>query len=214
VRAERVTGGLWIWRAPHPDWRPGRPGSVDDWPREVWSVLYETEDVAVFIDPQLPPERERFWAWADVRCAGCDVVVLTTIAFHARSREAVVERYGAASAGEAMMAEHEPPLPAGVECLRIAPAGETLVWLAAAQTLVAGDSLVGDGHGGLRLCPESWLDFAPEPIDHGDLRDALIDLTTSLPIERVLVAHGEPIRAAGRRALDRALAVPRIANSV
>lgn len=208
MQPERISGGLWIWRAPHPEWRPGRAESVDDWPREVGSVLFETAEAALFIDPQLPGDREAFWEWADVRCAGRDVIVLTTIGFHSRSRAALSDRYGGASVGEGASNDLKTPLPVGVECLRLPAAGETLVWLTGPKALVTGDSLVGDGRGGLRLCPESWLDFAPEALTIEELRIALAEITAGLPVRRVLVGHGEPVLSGGRKALDRALALP------
>ena len=52
-----------------------------------------------------------------------------------------------------------------------------------------GDVILGDGKGGLRLCPQSWL---PAGIDHRRLREALKPLL-DLPVERVLGSHGEPV---------------------
>ena len=169
-------------------------------------MLFETTDVALFIDPQLPVDREAFWEWADARCAGRDVIALTTIGFHARSRAAIIDRYGGASVGEDASADFEPLLPASVECLRLPAAGETLVWLAGPKALIPGDSLVGDGRGGLRLCPESWLDVAPEALTSEELRGALAEITAGLPVRRVLVGHGDPVLSGGREALDRVLA--------
>ena len=81
-------------------------------------------------------------------------------------------------------------------------AGETMFWLPRAQALVPGDRLPGDDRGGLRLCPDSWLRYLP--ITRDDLRDALRPLV-DLPVELVLVSHGEPVLHDGRSALERAL---------
>ena len=63
--------------------------------------------------------------------------------------------------------------------------------------LVPGDVLLGDGHGGIRLCPESWL---PEGVGHTELAASLEPLL-ELPVERVLVSHGEPVLENGREVL-------------
>jgi hypothetical protein len=61
--------------------------------------------------------------------------------------------------------------------------------------------LLGDEKGGVRLCPESWL---PSGVKHPKVRAALRPLL-ELPIERILVSHGEPVLTGGRRALARIL---------
>lgn len=53
----------------------------------------------------------------------------------------------------------------------------------------------------LRLCPERWLGKAT----HEDLRSSLAPLL-DLPVERVLVSHGEPVLGGGGRALATVLA--------
>ena len=68
--------------------------------------------------------------------------------------------------------------------------------------LVPGDVLLGDGNGGVRMCPESWL---PGTTKHGDLAGSLAPLL-ELPIKRILVSHGEPVLDRGRAALAAALA--------
>ena len=52
----------------------------------------------------------------------------------------------------------------------------------------------------LRLCPERWLGSA----SHADLRASLRPLL-ELPVERVLLSHGEPVLRAGKRALETVL---------
>jgi glyoxylase-like metal-dependent hydrolase (beta-lactamase superfamily II) len=209
VQPEELEHGLWRWTAPHPEWKPGTSDTADDWSRDVGCALFQTSSMVLFIDPLLPPSTSPFWRWADERCAGRSVTVFTTIAYHRRSRDAIVARYGAASYGGDGDGETDVRrLPGGVQLLPVEGFGETLVWLASARTLLTGDSLLGDGRGGLRLCPESWLEDAPAPITLADLRDRLSPVL-SLPIERVLVSHGEPVLSDGRRALARALeAIP------
>lgn len=199
---ERIDAGLWRWTAPHPAWRPNaKPDSPADWERDVGSVLYETEGVAVFFDPLLPPEPETFWRWADRRCADRRVFVLTTIGWHRRSRAAFVERYGGSTSGA------KRSLPAGVESFVIAGAGETIFWLPGPRVLIPGDRILGAPGGDLRLCPEPWLHYVKNPPTHAELKDRLRPLL-DLPVERVLVSHGEPVLRDGAAALAQMLARP------
>jgi glyoxylase-like metal-dependent hydrolase (beta-lactamase superfamily II) len=198
-----ITEGLWRWTTPHPDWLPGVLDSLEDWPREVGCVLFEGPDVSLFIDPLVPADAAEFWRWADARCAGRPVAVLTTLEWHARSRDAVLERYGgvAYAAGKSRDIE---VLPAGVECFTVEPLGETVVWLSGPRTVVAGDVIVGSGTGSLRLCPESWLANSPHETTLAEIAELLRPLL-ALPIERVLVTHGDPAYANGHAALAAAL---------
>jgi hypothetical protein len=183
------------WEARHPDWVPAaRPESPADWPPEVGSVAYEAPDGFVFVDPLVPDD---LWEELDerVRRRAQPVTVLTTIRWHRRSRDAVIERYGASTS------RARSSLPAGVETIPIQDARETMVWLPEPRALVPGDRIIGDGQGGLRLCPESWLRYLPSGLTVVGLADAL----RPLPVELVLVSHGEPVVSDGRDALARAL---------
>jgi hypothetical protein len=197
-----IVSGLWRWTAPHPDWNPGaKPGSPADWERDVGSVLYETPAAAVFFDPLLPHEPEAFWEWADGRIAGRAVHVLTTIGWHRRSRDAFVERYAAS------VSRAKSKLPRGVESFVLRAAGETVFWIPEHGALIAGDRILGAPGGGLRLCPESWLRYLPSGLTRAGLKDLLGPLL-ELPVERVLVSHGEPVLSGGADALRRAVTVP------
>jgi hypothetical protein len=190
---------LWRWTAPHPDWRPSPPGSSGDWDRDVGCVLYETDGTAVFFDPLLPPAPARFWRELDRRVRGKErVAVLTTIGWHRRSRYTIVERYGATTS------RAKASLPAGVESVPIRGAGETMFWLPEHRALIPGDRILGGERGGLRLCPESWLDYLPSKIKRAQLAELLRPLL-GLPIELVLVSHGKPVLGRGRASLERAL---------
>jgi glyoxylase-like metal-dependent hydrolase (beta-lactamase superfamily II) len=193
VRVQEVASGLWRWTGLHPEWKPADAGP-EGWDEEVGCVYYEGPDAVVLVDPLAPPEdEERFWAALDrdVERAGKPVRILLTVSWHGRSAEAVAKRYGAATDGA---------LPAGVEAHAAAAGEETVYGLPAHAALVFGDAVLG-ADGGVRLCPESWLEGTL-----AQLRDELRPLL-DLPVERLLVSHGEPVLADGRAALERALDV-------
>jgi hypothetical protein len=197
-RATEIAPGLLRWTAPHPDWQPAAAGSAEDWGPIVGSVLYEQPDVVTLIDPLLATQdREGFLRWLDGRVAGRPVSILTTIHWHRRDREELAERYSP-NTTRAWNA-----VPAGVRPRPLRGAGETMYWLPAVATLVAGDRLIVTEEAGLRLCPQSWLEDVH--VNRPGLAELLTPLL-ELPIERVLVSHGEPVLHDGRAALARAIA--------
>lgn len=192
-----IAPGLWRWTAPHPAWRPGaEPDSPDDWDESVGSALYIGRDTAVFIDPLVPPDEEQFWSWADERVSERNVAVLTTLLPHRRSREQVAHRYRASTS------RVRRNLPDGVESIVLRGARETMFWLPEHRTLVPGDRILGAPGGGLMLCPESWLYWVR--VNRDQLR-TLLEPLLDLPIERVLVSHGDPVLSGGAEALRRCL---------
>jgi hypothetical protein len=185
--------GLHRWTAPHPDFEPEpEPDSPADWPELVGCVAYHAPEALALIDPLVPDE---LWPALDRLADGRPVTVLTTIEFHRRSRDAVIERYAASTA----------PVPRGVETIPIPRAGERMFWIPELAALVPGDRLLGGTDGTLRVCPDSWLRYLTSGITGPQLRAALRPLL-QLPIELVLVSHGEPVLAGGRDALALALA--------
>jgi hypothetical protein len=194
--------GLWRWTARHPEWVAGaKPESPADWPPEVGSVAYEAGGTLVLIDPLVPAEAEGLWAWLDERATAVGrVAVVNTVKWHRRSRDEVAARYRASTS------RARGALPQGVEPIPIRRAGETMFWLPKAATLVPGDRLLGNGHGGLRLCPPSWIAYLSTGITVDELRRALRPLL-DLPVERVLASHGEPVLRDGDAAIERALAI-------
>ncbi|HEV2922963.1 MAG TPA: hypothetical protein VGW98_02955 [Solirubrobacteraceae bacterium] len=196
--AIEIAPGLLRWTAPHPDWQPAPAGSAEDWDRIVGSVLYEQPHVVTLIDPLLPTQgREGFLRWLDARVARRAVTILTTIRWHRRDREELADRYSP-NTTRAWNA-----VPAGVTPKPLRGAGETMYWLPAVATLVAGDRLIVTKDAGLQLCPQSWLEDVH--VNRPGLADLLAPLL-ELPIERVLVSHGEPVLHDGRAALARAIA--------
>jgi hypothetical protein len=225
-----IRRGLYRWTAPHPDYEPDpEPDSPADWAEHVGCVAYEAPDALVLIDPLVPdslwPALDRLADKAPLavptsgsraspairlrrpvdtpdsaeQAGSRRVAVLTTIAFHRRSRDAVAERYGASTS------RAKKTLPNGVETIPIRRAGETMVWIPEHAALVPGDRILGGRDGGLRLSPDSWLRYLPSGMTGAELREALRPLLR-LPIELVLVSHGEPVLSGGRDALERALA--------
>jgi hypothetical protein len=184
-----IAGGLWYWTAPHPAWKPDpEPESPADWPEDVGCVLAETAGgVPVLIDPLV--DGDEGWVWLEERLAGRAPAVLPTIEYHGRSSVEVLERFGGSR-----------DKPGDVSAFPLKGALETVFYLPDHRTLVPGDRLIGDGRGGLRMCPQSWLDL---PL--AKLRKELRQLL-DLPVERVLVSHGEPVLAAAPAALRAALA--------
>src|SRR3954465_10013723 len=190
-----VVRGVHRWVAPHPSWEPGADAeSPGDWPQEVGCVLYHAPAAAVLIDPPGPAP---LWPALDERIEGRPVVVLTTMRFHGRSRDAVLERY------DGVKVSHDGPMPAGVEAVPVEGFDETMYWLPEPRALVPGDRLVGDGAGGVRPCPPSWLGSPPADAP-GPRGGGLLPLL-ELPVEHVLVSHGEPVVGGGREAIARAL---------
>ena len=209
---QELAPGLWRWTTPHPEWEEGA-----EWPRDVGCVYVETAATVVLIDPLVPaddPARAKFLEHldADVERNGKPVAILLTLPWHVRSSAELAERHGAevwASSASAERADgvvtrpFEPAeiLPGGVIGIDAQREGETMYWLPEHRALVPGDSLLGDGEGGVRIPPDSWFDEVP-PAEFKLALRGLLDL----PVERVLVTHGEPVLDGGLAALARALA--------
>lgn len=190
--------GLWRWAASHPDWiPPEEQDSPADWPETVGSVAYEADDTLVLIDPLVPADG---WPELDRLSLGRPIRVLTTIHWHRRSRDAIVERYGATASNA------KATLPRGVELIPIEGARERMAWLPEHGALVPGDRLLGDARGRLRVCPDSWLGYLGGSITPAGLRRELRKQLLDLPVRMVLVSHGEPVLRNGRAALEDALA--------
>lgn len=91
-------------------------------------------------------------------------------------------------------------LPGGIEGFPAErQAGEVVLWLPEQRALVSGDALLGSAEG-LTLCP--WFSSAD---DRERTRQALLPLL-DLPVELVLVSHGEPVLTDARSRLAEALA--------
>jgi hypothetical protein len=186
VHVQKLAPGLWRWTAPHPKWTEGA-----DWEQEVGCVYYEAPNATVLFDPLVPPERERFFEALDrdVQRRGLPVSILLTVPWHGRSSAELAERY-----------ETTTQVPDGAEQFALPDVDETVWWLPGHATLVVGESLFGDARGQLSLCPDTWV----KGERRAALRRSLLPLL-DLPIERVLVSHGQPAYQNGRAALEAAL---------
>ena len=171
------------WFSPHPDWEP-----TEDWPEEVPVVRYETDDEVVLIDPFLPPD-------GSLDPHGKPVRVLLTQGAHYRGTADFVERYGASvwTSPRAVWRKIPNPattdeLPRGIEAIELdGEPQQVMFFIREHATLVSGDVLSGTG-GRLHV----FVDEA----DPERLLPAL-EAIADLPIERVIIPHGELILSDG-----------------
>jgi glyoxylase-like metal-dependent hydrolase (beta-lactamase superfamily II) len=197
---QELRPGLWRWTADHPEWR-----HAEHWGPDVGSVYAELPDATVLVDPLVPADEEaRFWEALDrdVERSGNPVHVLLTVHWHERSVETVLERYGATL----WRPEEKGELPRGVEAVVVEGAdwAEAAFFLEPHRALVVGDLLIGSD-GGIEL-PVKWFPVAEQDWARTELKADLRARLLDLPIELVLVSHGEPVLEHGREALERALA--------
>ena len=193
---DEVAAGLRRWSTWH-----------DEWEEHVGSLAVDTRDGLVLVDPLAPPPEVR----------DPDHVLLT-VYWHARAtrdlragrvwastRSARPLRNRGVEVTDSIRAGAE--LPGGIQAFETARAAEVVFWLPEQRALAVGDVLLGSGArpgrdpARLRLCPERWLGKA----SHDELRETLRPLL-ALPVERVLVSHGEPVLRDGKRALAEVLA--------
>jgi hypothetical protein len=177
-----VAPGLRRWTAWH-----------DEWKQEVASLAVETSDGLVVIDPLDPPPEAR----------GAEHVLIT-VYWHGRSTKDVSAKHVWASTRSAQPLRNRgidvtdvfragDELPGGIQAFQTARAAEVVYRLPEQRALAVGDVLLGSP---LRLCPERWLGKQT----HDDLRASLRPVL-ELPLERVLVSHGEPVLRDGRGSL-------------
>jgi glyoxylase-like metal-dependent hydrolase (beta-lactamase superfamily II) len=199
MEVRQLGPGLWRWTAEHPDW-----DHAENWGPDVGSVYAELPEAVVLIDPLVPAdEEESFFAELDrdVERAGRPVHVLLTVHWHERSVAAVVERYRA----KFWRPEENGDLPQGAraEVVKGSDWVEAMFFIEPHRALVVGDLLVGKD-GGIEL-PISWFPKGEQEWARDELKPQLRARLGALPIERVLVSHGEPVLEDGGAALDRGL---------
>jgi glyoxylase-like metal-dependent hydrolase (beta-lactamase superfamily II) len=179
----RAVSELTWWFAPHPAWEPG-----EDWPAEVPVVRYEADDEVVLFDPFLPPDGE-----FDPR--GKPVRVLLTQPAHFRGTDDFVERYDASVWGPPCAEWRRRPdptttteLPDGVEAIELDGEPQQVVFFIPEHaTLISGDVLSGTGRG---------LHVFVDEADREPLL-ASLEALADLPIEQVIIPHGDLIARDG-----------------
>ncbi|WCB96062.1 hypothetical protein DSM104299_04816 [Baekduia alba] len=211
---DELRPGLHRWTARHPDWHPNSAFGA-----EVASFALQTDDRGLLLlDPLVPDDAPDL---LDALATEADTIdILITIGYHARSAEALSERYDRApirgpenvrrrltdpSGFRALTADA--PGPAGATALAIGRPrrSESPIWFPTHQALAFGDALVTTPDGALRMwCQEPVTDqraafyrerFAPtlEPL-------------VGLRPRHVLTTHGAPILDDGAAALAKAAA--------
>ena len=199
MEVQELRPGLWRWTASHPEW-----DHAESWGPEVASVYAELPDAVVVVDPIVPADEEaRFWSALDrdVERADRSLHVLLTVHWHERSVAALLDRYHA----KLWRPEEEGLLPAGVRAEIVTGSDwvEALFYLEPHRALVAGDLLVGK-NGGVEL-PVDWFPKDEREWARDELKPDLRRRLAGLPVELVLVSHGEPVLQNGAEALKRAL---------
>ena len=212
---QRLREHLWRWELPHPEWTP-EEAEDGGWDQNVASYAALADDRFLLFDPLVPQagaEAERFWHAldGDVEHHGPPAILLT-IFWHTRSTAAIRDRYEGSSVWVHEPAAHRVPerthtfavedtLPGGVVAFETGRASrEVVFWLPHQRALVVGDVLLGAGRGGVRMCPPSWL--------HGTTADAVraaLAPVLDLPVDLVLLTHGDAVEGDPRAALARAL---------
>lgn len=199
MEVAELAPGLWRWTAAHPDWK-----DEYDWSPVVGCFYLEAGDATLVVDPLVPDdEAERFWSALDrdVERRGLPVAVLLTEAAHARSAGEVAARYGAGVWGHEHAREKvggaefhpvraEDALPGGARVLGEGYGGGsgTPLFLPSHGALAPGDAVVAVD-GDLRI----WWPLEGDE-DERLFREAFLPALRrwlELPIERLLVSHGE-----------------------
>jgi glyoxylase-like metal-dependent hydrolase (beta-lactamase superfamily II) len=214
VTPKRLAAGLWRWTARHPEWHPGEFGA------EVGSFALEAGGDLLLIDPLLPGDDDTpVLELLDELARDRAVHVLITIGYHVRSAETLCERYGGRVYGPhtcesrlqdtTLLTELEPgePGPAGVTAFPIGRPRRTErpLWLPSHAALAFGDAVVTTPDGELRV----WVQ---DPVDEKRRRwyrerfAPTLEPLLELPVERVLVTHGDPVLEDGAEALREAVA--------
>jgi glyoxylase-like metal-dependent hydrolase (beta-lactamase superfamily II) len=180
------------WFSPHPAWEP-----TEDWPENVPVVRYETPDEVVLIDPFLPPD-------GPFDAHGKAVRVLLTQPAHFRGTSDFVTGHGASVWVPPRAEWRRRPnpatttdLPPGVEAIELDGEPQQVVFFVRDHaTLVTGDVLSGTG-GRLHVF-----------VDEADADRLLVSLEAlcELPVEQVIIPHGDLILSDGAARIRTAVA--------
>lgn len=179
---QELRPGLWTWTARHPDWTE----KDTEWGPPVRSYAYDSGSCLVLFDPIAPPTLLEGLVEAQ------EVSVLLTAAWHRRSADECVERFGAHVHG----ATDEPP--ADVERRPTYHEQEVAYWIPRHGALVVGDAFLAEREFKVQ---DEWL---PPGMTREQMLSGLSSLL-ELPVQLVLVTHGDPVLEDGREALRAAL---------
>jgi hypothetical protein len=202
---------LWYWTARHPDWTADQ-GGEGGWEPDVGCYAYVAPDLRalVLIDALVPGgDADSFWEALDDDVAHHGPPnVLVTVDWHARSAQAILDRYEGARVWAYAPAREElgkrttitdvfelgDSLPAGIEAHDAGGSDHEVAYrVPEYAAIVVGDSMIAPPGGVPRVWP-----------DEDSVRPALRALLDH-PIELLLLTHGEPVLAEGGAALARAL---------
>jgi len=206
VRRDELAPGLVRWSTAHPGWEPGH-----GWEREVTSYLVVADDATLLLDPLVPEgdDTASFWTWLDGEIArvGKTVAVVLSRAGHFRSSQEVHDRHAARVYGNdrgraRLVPAHDfrpvaggGELPGGVRALPCRGIyDETPLFFPSHGALAVGDLIVSiDGE--LRVW---WV--ADDEADEREYREEHLPSLRAwleLPIEHVLVSHGDYVPGGG-----------------
>ena len=158
-------------------------------------MYYEADDATVLLDPLVPADEEDDFLRhldADVERRGLSVVILLTAEWHRRSADELAARYGARIGGS---------LPQGLEEIPIEGADERQV----AYFVRPHAALVVAEIFGVDIDGELYLGQSPA-LKRPDELEASLNRIMELPIERLLVSHGEPVLEDAKARMTEALA--------
>jgi hypothetical protein len=161
----------------------------------VGCVYYEADDATVLIDPLVPAgDEDDFFVHldADVERRGLPVVILLTANWHRRSADELAGRYAARIGGA---------MPAGVEEVAIEGADERQV----AYFIRPHGALIVAEIFGVDIFGELYVGQSPALVRPDELEASLARIM-GLPVERLLVSHGEPVLEDARTLMAEALA--------
>jgi glyoxylase-like metal-dependent hydrolase (beta-lactamase superfamily II) len=205
-----IAPGIWRWTGRHPQWHPGEFGA------EVASFALEAGDDLLLIDPLLPEDKTPVLDLLDRLAQGRTTSSLVTIGYHVRSAEQLAERYGGRIHGpptcakrlrNAELLSEDPNGPAGTRAYAIGKPrrSERPIWIPSHKALAFGDALVANPDGDLRV----WVQ---DPVDdklrrfYRERFNPTLDPLLELPVEHVLVTHGDPVVGDGAAKLKEAVA--------
>jgi glyoxylase-like metal-dependent hydrolase (beta-lactamase superfamily II) len=205
-----IAPGIWRWTGRHPQWHPGEFGA------EVASFGLEAGDDLLLIDPLLPEDEAPVLDLLDRLAQGRTTSSLITIGYHVRSAEQLAERYGGRIYGpptcakrlrNAELLSEDPNGPAGTRAYAIGKPrrSERPIWIPSHKAVAFGDALVANPDGDLRV----WVQ---DPVDdklrrfYRERFNPTLDPLLELPVEHVLVTHGDPVVGDGAAKLKEAVA--------